>query len=109
MAGKYVLKRAGAQYMFNLKAGNGEPILTSETYTTKAAAQNGINSVRAHSPFDQNYRRATATNGQYYFTLIASNGEPLGRSEMYTSVSSRENGIESCRQNGPTAPVEDQT
>ena len=37
------------QYVFNLKAGNGEIIATSETYTTKAAAQNGIESVRRNA------------------------------------------------------------
>lgn len=109
MAGKYELKRAGAQYMFNLKGGNGEKILTSETYTTKGGAQNGIESVRVNSAYDQNYRRGNATNGQFYFTLIASNGEPLGRSEMYTTQASRETGIQSCKTNGPSAPVDDQT
>ncbi len=31
--------------MFNLKAANGEVILTSERYTAKANAENGIDSV----------------------------------------------------------------
>jgi hypothetical protein len=34
MAGKFVLKKSGNQYMFNLKAGYGEIIATSERYTT---------------------------------------------------------------------------
>jgi uncharacterized protein len=109
MAGTYELKRAGAQYMFNLKGGNGEKILTSETYAAKSGAQNGIQSVRVNSPYDQNYRRGTATNGAFYFALIASNGEALGRSEMYTTQAARETGIQSCKTNGPTAPVDDQT
>lgn len=110
MAGKYELKRAAStQYMFNLKGGNGEKILTSETYAAKSGAQNGIQSVRVHSSSDQNYKRSTATNGQFYFTLVASNGEPLGRSETYTTQAARETGIQSCKTNGPTAPVDDQT
>jgi uncharacterized protein YegP (UPF0339 family) len=46
VAGKFVLKKSGTQYMFNLKAGNGEVIATSERYTTKAAAKAGIESVK---------------------------------------------------------------
>jgi uncharacterized protein YegP (UPF0339 family) len=46
MAGKYVLKRSEDQFMFNLKAANGEIIATSERYTTKEAALNGIESVK---------------------------------------------------------------
>ena len=43
---KYVLKHAGNnEFMFNLKAGNGEVILTSQRYNSKASAENGIESV----------------------------------------------------------------
>ncbi|MGL5119386.1 MAG: YegP family protein, partial [Plesiomonas shigelloides] len=38
MIGHFELKKASdGQFMFNLKASNGEIILTSERYTTKAA------------------------------------------------------------------------
>ena len=50
MAGKFVLKRSGDQFMFNLKAGNGQTIATSERYTTKQGALNGIESVKANAP-----------------------------------------------------------
>ena len=50
MAGKFVLKKSGTQYMFNLKARNGEVIATSERYTTKAAAMAGIESVKNNAP-----------------------------------------------------------
>jgi uncharacterized protein YegP (UPF0339 family) len=50
MAGKFVLKKSGTQFMFNLKAPNGETIATSERYTTKAAALNGIESVKKNAP-----------------------------------------------------------
>src|SRR5262245_4800738 len=110
MPARYVLKRAaGSQYMFNLKAGNGETILTSENYTSKQGAQSGIASVRVNSPLDANYRRSSASNGQLYFVLVASNGETLGRSEMYTTPAARETGIQSVKSNGPSAPVDDET
>lgn len=50
MAGKFVLKKSGTQFMFNLKAGNGETIATSERYTTRQAALNGMESVKSNAP-----------------------------------------------------------
>jgi uncharacterized protein YegP (UPF0339 family) len=49
MAGKFVIKKSGDQYHFVLKAGNGEIIATSERYTTKASAKNGIESVKENA------------------------------------------------------------
>lgn len=105
---KFVIKKSSnGQYFFNLKANNGETILTSETYVSKSGAQNGINSVRVNTPFDSRYERKTSSS-QYYFVLKAANGEPLGKSEMYNSSSAMENGIASVKTNAPSAIVEDQ-
>lgn len=50
MAAKFELKKTpSGQYRFNLKAGNGEIIATSESYTTKASALNGIESVKKNA------------------------------------------------------------
>jgi len=109
MAGTYALKKSGDQFMFNLKAANGEVILTSERYTTRAGAQNGIASVQTNSPKDERYERKTSTAGQPYFVLKAANGEVIGKSEMYSSASARDNGIESVKKNGPTTDIRDET
>lgn len=109
MSAHYNLNRSGAQYLFNLVAPNGETILTSERYTTKQNAQNGINSCRVNSPYDGRYARRTSTLGQPYFTLHGGNGEVIGASEMYSSVSAREAGVQSVKTYGPTAPVRDNT
>ncbi|WP_419341767.1 YegP family protein [Achromobacter sp. PD1] len=109
MSGYYELKRSGDQYMFNLKAGNHEVILTSERYTTKASAQDGIASARQNSPIDERYQRKTATNGSPYFTLTAANGQSIGRSEMYSSAAARDAGIASVKTNGPSTVVKDNT
>lgn len=110
MAGYYVLKKAAnGQYMFNLKAGNHEIILTGETYSSKAAAQNGIASVQKNSPDDANYERKTASNGSPYFVLKSpANGQTLGRSEMYSSTSAMENGIASVKTNGPSGDIKEE-
>lgn len=109
MSGYYDLKRSGDQFMFNLKAANHEVILTSERYTTKANALDGIESVRKNSPTDARYERKTATNGAPYFTLTATNGQVIGRSEMYSSAAARDNGIASVKTNGPTSTLKDNT
>ena len=47
MAAKFVLKKGSAgKFRFNLVAGNGEIIATSEAYESKASAKNGIEAVR---------------------------------------------------------------
>ena len=95
--------------MFNLKAANGEIILTSERYTAKSSAQVGVESVRVNSPVDGRYDRRESSKDEPYFVLKAANGEIIGKSEMYSSTSAMENGIESVKTNGPSAPFEDIT
>jgi uncharacterized protein YegP (UPF0339 family) len=107
MAGWYVLKSSGAQFMFDLKAGNGETILTSERYVSKQGAKGGIASVQANSPNDARYEKLTSRNGSPYFVLKAINGEVIGTSEMYSSTGGRDNGIASVKVNGPTTDVRD--
>ncbi|HTH53048.1 MAG TPA: YegP family protein [Edaphobacter sp.] len=110
MAAYYELKTAANdQYRFNLKAGNGEIILTSESYTSKQAALGGIESIKTNSPHDEQYERKVSTSSQPYFLLKAKNHEIIGRSEMYTSEGGREKGIESVKKNGPVAATKDLT
>jgi uncharacterized protein YegP (UPF0339 family) len=110
MAGTFVLEvgKTG-KYRFNLKSGNHQVILSSETYDTKAAAQNGIESVRKNAADDSSFVRKTAKDGSPYFVIKAKNGETIGKSEMYTSASGMENGIKSVATNAPTATVVDRT
>ena len=106
MAGKFELKPTKNDgFMFNLKAGNGQIILTSEIYNTKAAALNGIESVKKNAPDDGRFERRESKNGEPYFVLKAGNGQEIGRSEMYSSASAMENGIESVQKNAPDADV----
>ncbi len=110
MVAKYELKpTSDSQFMFNLIAPNGEVILTSERYTQKPSALNGIDSVRTNSPDDARYDRREAKDNSPYFVLIATNGEIIGNSEMYSSNAAREKGIRSLKTNGPDADLDDQT
>lgn len=108
--GKFVITtRKNGEVQFNLKAGNGQTILASEGYTTKAACLNGIESVKKNSQDDGRFDRLEAKNGKPYFNLKAGNGQIIGTSEMYESVAARENGIESVKKNAPDATTDDQS
>lgn len=96
-------------YYFRLKAPNNKIILQSEGYQTKQGTINGINSCKVNSSIANRYNRLTSKNNQYYFTLKASNGEIIGRSETYTTTQAREKGIEACMAYGPTATIKDKT
>lgn len=110
MAGKFELKKSSNdKYYFNLKAGNGEIILSSEMYETKSSAENGIESVKKNAPVNERYEKKTSSKGEPYFVLKAANGQTVGVSEMYSSTSARDNGIESVKKNAPDANTEDLT
>jgi uncharacterized protein len=108
MAGKFELKKSkNDKYFFSLLAGNGQKILASEMYETKASATGGIESVKKNAPDDSRYDRLVGKDGSPYFNLKAGNGQVIGVSEMYSSVSARDNGIESCKTNAPGATTTD--
>ena len=105
--GKFVIStRKNGEFQFNLKADNGQVILTSEGYTTRAACENGIESVRKNSGDDARYERKRSTNDKHYFNLKAANGQVIGSSEMYESSAAMENGIASVKKNAPDATLE---
>lgn len=108
--GKFIItKRKNGEYQFNLKAGNGQTILSSEGYATKAGCKNAITSVKTNALLDSRYDKKISSNSQYYFNLKAGNGEIIGTSEMYTTSSARDNGIESVKSNAPNAETVDET
>lgn len=103
--------KAGSKgkFFFNLKAGNGEIILTSQMYASKPDAHAGIASLKANAPHDSQFERKIAKNDSPYFVLKAANGETIGRSEVYSSSSSMENGIKSVMRNAEPAETKDLT
>ncbi|MFN0177139.1 MAG: YegP family protein [Saprospiraceae bacterium] len=108
--GKFVItQRKDGEFQFNLKASNGQVILSSQGYAAKASCLNGIESVRTNSADDARFDRQSAANGKFYFTLKSSNGQVVGNSQMYESEASRDNGVESVKNNAPDATVEDES
>ncbi len=119
--GKFVIKEVPSGIKFDLKAGNGEVIATSEVYTTESACKNGIESVKKNAPVagieDQTAEEVVTVKnpkfevyqdkaGEYRFRLKATNGQIIATGEGYKAKASCLNGIESIKKNAPDAKVE---
>ena len=120
--GKFVIKRSKNDgYVFNLKAGNGEVIATSEVYNSESACLNGIESVRKNAVEGkledqtvENFEQLTNPKfevyqdkaGEFRFRLKARNGEIIAVGEGYKAKASCLNGIESIRKNAPDAEID---
>lgn len=106
--GKFVVStRKNGEFQFNLKAGNGQGILASEGYSSKASCLNGIEFVKKNSADESKFDIKTSTNGKFYFNLKSSNGQIIGSSEMYESEAAMKNGIASVMKNAPDATTEE--
>lgn len=104
--GKFVISvRKNGEFQFNLKATNGQVILSSEGYTTKAACLNGVESVKKNAPTEARYEIKVAKNGKPFFNLKATNGQIIGSSQMYSSERTMKQGIASVMKNAPEASV----
>ncbi|MBQ9879813.1 MAG: YegP family protein [Clostridia bacterium] len=117
--GKFVVKTTNTGFKFDLKAGNGEIIATSEVYSSEAACMNGIESVRTNCVADvedqtveevvtlkhPKYEMYVDKAGEYRFRLKARNGEIIATSEGYKAKASCINGIESVKKNAPDAEI----
>ena len=118
--GKFVVRKTNTGVKFDLKAGNGEVIATSEVYTTEDACRNGVESVRKNAPAaaveDQTVEGFAAEKhpkfevyedkaGEYRFRLKATNGQIIAVSEGYKAKASCLNGIESVKKNAVDAEI----
>ena len=117
--GKFEIKNTKTGIKFNLKAGNGEIIATSEVYTTEAACRKGIESVRKNAlsavedqtvePIEvqkhPKYEVYMDKAGEYRFRLKARNGEIIAIGEGYKDKRGCMNGIESIKRNAPEAAI----
>ena len=108
--GKFVITlRKNGEFQFNLKATNGQVILTSEGYNTKAACMNGIESVKKNSQSEARFEKKIASNGKPFFNLKANNGQIIGSSQMYVNEKNMLNGVASVMKNALDAQVVDLT
>ncbi len=120
--GKFVIRATNTGIKFDLKAGNGEVIATSEVYESEASCQKGIQSVIKNAPIanieDQTVEEIVAAKcpkfeiytdkaGEFRFRLKATNGQIIAVSEGYKAKASCENGIASVRKNAEEAEIVD--
>ena len=118
--GKFVIKKTNTGIKFDLKAGNGEVIATSEVYTAEASCRKGIESVRKNAPVagvenqtvegfetvkHPKFEIYLDKAGEYRFRLKATNGEIIAVSEGYKAMAGCENGIASVKKNAPDAEI----
>lgn len=119
---KFFIRETGSGFKFDLLALNGQSILTSEVYASRAAARKGIASVRLIAP-EAPLENLTETDspacpnpkfelyqdraGKFRFRLKARNGKIVGISESYSSKAGCLHGIDSVRKNAPEAETEE--
>lgn len=107
---KFVIsKRITGEYHFNLKTGNEEILLMGDGFSSKSNCRHIIETVQQHAAEDDKYDRKKATNGKYFFTLEAANGQTIAVSKMYETEAGRNNGIEFVQSLAPKAIIYDST
>lgn len=118
--GKFVIRKTATGIKFDLKAGNGEVIATSEVYSSESACRNGIASMQKNAPVagveDQTVEGFAAVKhpkfevytdkaGEFRFRLKATNGQIIAVGEGYKQKASCMNGIESVKKNAVDAKI----
>ena len=108
--GKFeITTRKNGEYQFNLKATNGQVILTSQGYKSKATCLNGVESVKKNGVDEKRFDKKVAANGKPFFNLMATNGQVIGVSQMYASEATMNNGIASVMKNAAASEIVDLT
>ena len=118
--GKFVIKSSDAGCRFNLVAGNGQVIGTSQIYKSVDACKNGIESVKTNASaagiedqtkegfkklVNPKFEVYKDKGGEFRFRLTAKNGQYILASEGYTQLTGCMNGIESIKANAPNAEI----
>jgi uncharacterized protein YegP (UPF0339 family) len=95
------------EFRFRLKAANGQTILSSESYTTKASCLNGIESVKKNAADPKRVTQSQTPTKMFRFSISAANSQIIGVSQNYKSISGCKNGVESVRKNAAKAEIKE--
>lgn len=110
MAGTFeIYKDKAGEFRFRLNSSNGQTVLTSEGYKTKASARNGASSVEKNCQTETRFEKTRTPAGNYRFALKSSNGQVVGTSQNYKSASGRNNGVAAVARAAIGATVKDLT
>ena len=118
--GKFLVRKTNTGVKFDLKAGNGEVIATSQVYKSEASCKKGVASVQKNAPAaavenqtvegfakekHPKFEVYTDKAGEFRFRLKATNGQVIATSEGYKKMASCLKGIESVKKNAVDAKV----
>ncbi len=118
--GRFVIRKVNTGYKFDLFAPNGEEILTSEVYSSRAACEKGVLSVRKNAPSapveDETEDAAPTPNpkfqlyqdrgGRFRFRLRSRNGKTIAVSDAYVTKSGCRDGIDSVKEYAAEAALD---
>lgn len=118
--GKFVIREVKTGIKFDLKAGNGEVIATSEVYNSMESCKNGVASVQKNAPVASVENQTVEgyavekhpkfevykdKAGEFRFRLKATNGQIIAVGEGYKALAGCMNGIESVKKNAADSTV----
>jgi uncharacterized protein YegP (UPF0339 family) len=103
-----IFKAPEGEFYFRLKAASGEPILSSQSFATKASAEHGVDAVRTNAPIHSHYDRRQTTDG-FSFVVKSVSHQVIGRSELYPTAAARDAGMLLVKSDAAEAALEDQT
>jgi uncharacterized protein YegP (UPF0339 family) len=86
-------KDAAGAFRFRLLAANSQTLVSSEAYSSRTAALNGLLSVLSNGSSAGRFELRTATNAQSYFVLKAANAQVIATSETYSTRAAASDGI----------------
>lgn len=104
-SGKWVISPMNGGYTFELRASNGEKMLSGGHYTTLAGAKGGIETYKNNIK-KGNFRIVQTKMGDYIFQLLNASGKLLAYGADYNTRAGCESALESTRRFAATAPVE---
>ena len=117
---KFVIREVKTGVKFDLRAGNGETIATSENYTSEVLCRSGIESVQKNAPKAHvenqteegfqtmphpKFEMYQDRSGRFRFRLKARNGKIIAVSEGYATKNGCLNGIECVKKYAPDAQI----
>ena len=100
-----IYKDKSNKHRFRLKAKNGENIISSQAYASRATCMKGIKSVAKHSTNKENFKIKENKAGKWNFNLIAGNNRVIATSQSYADRSSMNKGIKSVMANAPKMKI----
>jgi uncharacterized protein YegP (UPF0339 family) len=109
MAGSFKISQSkDGKFFFALVAENGQTVLTSQMYSAKQSAKDGIESVKKNAGDEARYERKQSKRGAPFFVLKAANAQVIGTSEEYSSAKAMEDGIASVKRLAKSAVLKDE-